>query len=589
MNKWIRLVLNGVGVIAAFTATQLSGRPVLAPQAATVQPIEKTIRIGTSVVNHPFGIVRNGTTYMPIWYVMQALKQLDITYNWNGRTWNLHTPAQWPIDLASIPVTHGTASILLDNVPVEHISSVVETDPSSHQSTTYMPIWYVQQLLHRVGITSDWNGTTWTLKRPAPIPVTVAGSDGEPALKPGTKSYPVVVLQQKLNFAGYRQGAISGSYDATTQVAVAKLEHAMGLPASTTVTSAVWTAVNRAVASKSAHLASAGLPSSVRTGPPIVQSWTNSQASLTDVQQHTAYTRINNDFYQISANGTVVTAWSDPANYFRTSVQTATQSHHQQVFATVSDYNGATGKFDGSTLTQVLASTSLRDRLINQLVVLSKEGYDGVELDFESVPASARGSLDRFLADLAGRLHTAGKQLAVDVPAESGSTAESWDGAFDYAAIGHVADWVTVMAYDFSYPQSAPGAIAPLYWDEQVLSYATSVIPAGKIILGMPAYGYDWNTTTGKAATALSLPKVTTLMAQEHATQHWDSTDAVPYFTYVDAHGDHHIVYYTNEASMERKLVLAEKFHVAGVAMWKAGLENGGTWQAILPWKNRVW
>ncbi|MCI0184883.1 hypothetical protein MM817_03180 [Acidibacillus sp. S0AB] len=45
------------------------------------------------------------------------------------------------------------------------IPTMVANDPTSDgNSTTYMPIWYVQQLLNNVGITTDtWNGTTWTI------------------------------------------------------------------------------------------------------------------------------------------------------------------------------------------------------------------------------------------------------------------------------------------------------------------------------------------------------------------------------------------------------------------------------------------
>ncbi|OFW77922.1 MAG: hypothetical protein A2201_08810 [Alicyclobacillus sp. RIFOXYA1_FULL_53_8] len=113
--------------------------------------------------------------------------------------------------------------------------------------------------------------------------------------------------------------------------------------------------------------------------------------------------------------------------------------------------------------------------------------------------------------------------------------------------------------------------------------YATTVMPISKILLGLAAYGYDWNTTTGASATDCSIPTIDALIAQYHVTPSWDSTNAAPYFTYTDASGDSHTVYYENSASLEPKLQLATQFNLAGVAIWQAGSESQaflGTLQA---------
>jgi len=63
----------------------------------------------------------------------------------------------------------------------------------------------------------------------------------------------------------------------------------------------------------------------------------------------------------------------------------------------------------------------------------------------------------------------------------------------DYAAIGRAADQVRLMGYDYHWDSSPPGPVAPVSWIRAVLRYAKTRIPASKIILGAPLYGYGWS------------------------------------------------------------------------------------------------
>ncbi|QSO51242.1 InlB B-repeat-containing protein [Alicyclobacillus curvatus] len=101
------------------------------------------------------------TTYMPIWYVMQMLHSTGIQSQWNGNTWELWTGAN--TDLSNVQVGRGNASIYLNGTLVQKVNTTTAVDPSTMKPTTYMPIWYLEQILDRVGLTSTWNGTTWTV------------------------------------------------------------------------------------------------------------------------------------------------------------------------------------------------------------------------------------------------------------------------------------------------------------------------------------------------------------------------------------------------------------------------------------------
>jgi YVTN family beta-propeller protein len=103
------------------------------------------------------------TTYMPIWYVMQLLKPMGITSTWDGKEWHM-TTSSTP-ELSNIPAGSGKTGIYLNGTLVQEVTTVAATDASTGKATTYMPIWYVMQLLKRVGLQSTWNGATWTVTK----------------------------------------------------------------------------------------------------------------------------------------------------------------------------------------------------------------------------------------------------------------------------------------------------------------------------------------------------------------------------------------------------------------------------------------
>ena len=48
------------------------------------------------------------------------------------------------------------------------------------------------------------------------------------------------------------------------------------------------------------------------------------------------------------------------------------------------------------------------------------------------------------------------------------------------------------MTYELGYTGGPPMAVAPLDKVRQVVDYALTEIPAEKLFLGVPVYGYDW-------------------------------------------------------------------------------------------------
>src|SRR4051812_30129242 len=87
--------------------------------------------------------------------------------------------------------------------------------------------------------------------------------------------------------------------------------------------------------------------------------------------------------------------------------------------------------------------------VISGLVSLvTTNGYDGINLDFESGAPSDRPALSAFVVALAGALHGVGARLSVDVSPKVRDVLNHPRSTFyDYAAIARAADGVLVMAW----------------------------------------------------------------------------------------------------------------------------------------------
>jgi spore germination protein len=242
--------------------------------------------------------------------------------------------------------------------------------------------------------------------------------------------------------------------------------------------------------------------------------------------------------------------------------------------------NITAGKWAYQPVHQMLHSPALMAQQVAAIVALvQRHDYAGVDIDYENLHAGDRQVFSTFVRDLAAALHAHGKLLSVAVFAKtSNAGTDPRNLAQDYAAIGQAADQVRLMGYDYHWATSAPGPIAPVGWIRDVLRYAKTQIPASKIILGIPLYGYDWS---GGHGTAISWLQALRLSRQYHVPPRYNVTSQAPWFSYTDRAGRKHTVWFENEASSKAKFDLAQGAGIAGVYLWMYGYEDSGTWSAL--------
>ena len=238
------------------------------------------------------------------------------------------------------------------------------------------------------------------------------------------------------------------------------------------------------------------------------------------------------------------------------------------------------GKWSYAPVGRMLHSPQLMAAQVASIVALTeREHYAGIDLDYENLHAGDRQAFTTFVTRLAGALHARGKVLSVAVFAKTTNAGtDPRNLAQDYAAIGRAADQVRLMAYDYHWDSSPPGPVAPISWVRAVLRYARTQIPASKIILGVPLYGYDW---VGHHGSGISWLQALRLSRQYHATAHYDQASQAPWFRYRDASGREHTVWFENAASSRAKFDAAQGAQIGGVYLWMYGYEDTGTWSAL--------
>jgi spore germination protein YaaH len=240
----------------------------------------------------------------------------------------------------------------------------------------------------------------------------------------------------------------------------------------------------------------------------------------------------------------------------------------------------AQGGFSYPAVGRILHDQALTARHVADIVALvNAQHYAGIDIDYEDLHAADRQAFTGFITALATALHASGKILSVALFAKASDAGYAPRNlAQDYAAIGRVADQVRLMGYDYHWATSPPGPVAPVGWLTAVLTYARTQIPARKIILGVPAYGYDW---TGGQGTGITWQQAAARARRAGVRVRYSAASQAPWFRYTDAAGRPHTVWFEDARSSRAKFELARTAGIGGVYLWLYGNADPGTWPAL--------
>jgi spore germination protein YaaH len=154
-------------------------------------------------------------------------------------------------------------------------------------------------------------------------------------------------------------------------------------------------------------------------------------------------------------------------------------------------------------------------------------------------------------------------------------------------------DQIVFMTYDYHYFGSAvTGPVAPVggagieaeFDTEVAIKEALKILPFRKIILGVPLYGYEWETLgdtprsgvipgTGIVASNKRVEKY--LATCQNCRVKTDKYGKESYFIYKDEKtGTYHQIFYPDKSATEVKVKLAKQYELGGIALWALGYDG---------------
>jgi spore germination protein len=234
------------------------------------------------------------------------------------------------------------------------------------------------------------------------------------------------------------------------------------------------------------------------------------------------------------------------------------------------------GDFSAELAGRVLGNPTFRRNLVLSLVNLTTQrGFSGVSIDLEFIPPERRRDFITLLTDLKNALGDL--LLHVNVHAKTADIPTNRIiGAYDYAAIGNVADYVAVMTIDYGYPGGPPDPIAPITWMEQVIQYSITQINPRKLQVAIPLYGYDKVVPTNKTH-ALSVQAAQNLAISTGSPIEFDNTAKAPWYRYW--HGlEEHVVWFEDIRSYIEKYRLIDIYQLSGTTFWQITLPAPQNW-----------
>jgi len=242
-------------------------------------------------------------------------------------------------------------------------------------------------------------------------------------------------------------------------------------------------------------------------------------------------------------------------------------------------------------LTNLNAQQTFIDSIIS---LLNYRGANGVNIDFEGIPGSQRNNLSAFMTDLSIQLKSAIPDGTVSIAIYS----VDWNNVFDIPALDSVVDQFVIMGYGYYYSGSSKaGPTSEFYkgslWSNynlvrSVNYYLNEGVNPSKLVLGLPYYGYEWQTVSNAipSNTLAPISSRTYAYIQNNYmgtyTRNWDQQGFNPYFTFQSGN-DWRQAWVDDEVSLGHRYEMVKQKNIGGIGIWALGYDNGYTqlWDLI--------
>ena len=231
---------------------------------------------------------------------------------------------------------------------------------------------------------------------------------------------------------------------------------------------------------------------------------------------------------------------------------------------------------DISTL-KILSSSENRKNLISNLIADAKKyGFDGINIDFESLTQDNAPHFIQFIRELSVSCRNNKIVLSVDVPIPA-----SYNMYYERDELAEVVDYVINMGYDEHYSGSDEGSSASIDFVKNSITDSLTEVPKEKLINAVPVYTRVWTKENDKVtSTALGMVGAATWVKENNVNLTWDE-EVGQYVGQTTVGNATKYIWMEDERSMKLKMDAVKEADLAGVAVWKLGLEPKEIWDVI--------
>ncbi|MDD3220146.1 MAG: glycosyl hydrolase family 18 protein [Lachnospiraceae bacterium] len=233
---------------------------------------------------------------------------------------------------------------------------------------------------------------------------------------------------------------------------------------------------------------------------------------------------------------------------------------------------------------EILSHTTSRTNLINNLIQAAQAvDLDGINLDLELISEETGPHYVQFIREMGIACRKAGLVLSIDDPVPQPYTEH-----YNRKEQGIVADYVIIMGYDeHTSGSEEAGSVASLGFVEAGIENTVAVVPAEKVINGIPFYTRLWITdgSGNLSSEVYGMDGADKYVSENGLDVSWDAETGQNYAEKEDDTGLYQM-WMENEDSITEKLKLVESYDLAGVSAWKLGFQRDSIWSVISQYVN---
>lgn len=186
------------------------------------------------------------------------------------------------------------------------------------------------------------------------------------------------------------------------------------------------------------------------------------------------------------------------------------------------------------------------------LKYVTDNNLDGVDVDLEGNVVDGTNvtaaEYQAFIVSLGDGLHAKGKEISAALA--------NWFSQYITSTAMNKFDFINMMAYDLTIaPTTAAGPHSPMSWAQDNFNHwKNKGMPANKLVLGVPFYGYAWGSYASAGASQDYCAIVTKYPGAENSDQQGTGSNAV---------------YYNGIPTIKAKAQYVKTSGMAGIMIWE--------------------